>query len=85
MANALLLPYHPVWYKRLQLRVLSNCYLWILRLYSWASLPCSPFRALIVNFHRRNFGKFLTMWQQNNGGGGGASSSCPFAMVAPPK
>lgn len=64
LADALLLPYHPIWYKRLQLRILSNCYLWFLRCYTWAALPCSPFRTTIVNFHRRNFVTFLTKWQQ---------------------
>lgn len=93
LANALLLPYHPSWYRRLQISVLSTCYLWILRLYSWAASSRSPMRSTIVRFHRTQFHKLVAHWrkppeaetidggpQKTNG-----SSVCSYAMVLPPR
>jgi ER-bound oxygenase mpaB/B'/Rubber oxygenase, catalytic domain len=89
LGDALRLPYHPVWHRRWQIHVLSTCYLWILRLYSWAAWPTSPFRNWIVQFHERQFRNLLVKWQTGHSKASNDAAtgtpSCPFAMVRPPR
>jgi hypothetical protein len=89
LGDALCLPYHPVWYRRWQIHILSTCYLCILRLYSWAAWPTSPFRNWIVQFHERQFRNLLDKWQTGHSEPGRDAAtgtpSCPFAMVRPPR
>jgi ER-bound oxygenase mpaB/B'/Rubber oxygenase, catalytic domain len=63
LANALLLPYHPVWWKRYQIEVYSTIYLLLLRLYTWASVPSSPIQWILYRWHERNLFKFVQGWR----------------------
>jgi ER-bound oxygenase mpaB/B'/Rubber oxygenase, catalytic domain len=63
LANALLLPYHPVWWKRYQIQMYSTIYLLLLRLYTWASVPSSPLQWILYRWHERNLFKFVQSWR----------------------
>lgn len=63
LANALQLPYHPNWLVRMKLYTCSNIYLWILRLYTYAALPYSPFRKYIIQCHQRNAKLIYEKWK----------------------
>lgn len=63
LANALLLPYHPIRWKRYQLQVYSTMYLLLLRLYTWASVPSSPIQWILCRWHERILLKFVQNWQ----------------------
>jgi hypothetical protein len=85
LADALHLPYHPHRRKRWQLWMYSTTFLWILRLYTWASRPRSPVRKYILRFHHHHqFQKFWNNWndrkQTSMRTGNNSTSSCPFAM-----
>ena len=60
LADALELPYHPVWKTRLWLWAASTMYLLTLRFYTMAALPLfSPIRRMIMRFHQRRMQVFL--------------------------
>jgi ER-bound oxygenase mpaB/B'/Rubber oxygenase, catalytic domain len=63
LANALLLPLHPKWYKRWELHTYSTMYLLFLRLYTWVSVPRSPFRSMIFKWHQKHLTQFFKNWK----------------------
>jgi hypothetical protein len=63
MANALLLPMHPKWYRRWELHTYSTIYLIFLRIYTWASVPRSPFRTMIFKWHQKHLTLFFNNWK----------------------
>jgi hypothetical protein len=96
LADALELPFHPVWHRRIWQFVKSTLILYILRIYTIAALPWSPFRGRIVKYHYSNMDKFAQYWRGSHtetmtnelakqGSIQGAGGACPFAMVAPPR
>ena len=63
LANALLLPLHPKWYKRWELHTYSTIYLLFLRLYTWVSVPRSPFRSIVFQWHQKHLTQFFLTWK----------------------
>ncbi len=63
LANALLLPVHPKWYRRLELHTYSTLYLLFLRLYTWMSVPRSPFQSIIFRWHQKHLTQFFNNWK----------------------
>jgi hypothetical protein len=96
LADALELPFHPVWHRRIWQCVKSTLILYIIRIYTIAALPWSPFRGRIVEYHYSNMDKFAQYWRgshtetmtneltKQGNSVQGAGGACPFAMVAPP-
>jgi hypothetical protein len=66
LADALQLPFHPIWWRRALLWVASGVYLVLLRCYTIASLPGSPLRGLIFAYHRRKIWSFLNRWMRGH-------------------
>lgn len=96
LADALELPrHHPVWRRRLWHSVKSTLILYILRIYTVASLPWSPFRRRIVKYHYNNMDKAAQYWRGSHTetmtneltkqGFQITDGACPFAMVAQPQ
>jgi hypothetical protein len=96
LSDALELPrHHPVWHRRLWHSVKSTLTLYILRIYTIAALPRSPFRRRLVKFHCNNMEKGAQYWRGSHTeimtneltkqGVQVAGGACPFAMVAPPQ
>lgn len=92
LADALELPHHPVWYHRVWHRIKSNLVMLVLRLYSIAAMPWSPFRQRIIRYHGNNMDRFVQYWRDSHTNTmtvelekqGVMGRACPFAMVAPP-
>jgi hypothetical protein len=63
LADALELPCHPVWHRRIWQRLKSTLVLCVLRIYTLAALPRSPFRCSIVKYHRSNMDTFAQYWR----------------------
>ena len=63
LANALLLPVHPNWYRRWELHTYSTLYLLFLRLYTWMSVPRSPFQSIIFRWHQKHLTQFFNSWK----------------------
>jgi hypothetical protein len=96
LADALELPHHhPVWHRRIWHSVRSTLTLYVLRIYTIAALPWSPFRRRLVKYHCNNMEKGAQYWRGTHTetmtneltkqGVQGAGGACPFAMVAPPQ
>jgi hypothetical protein len=64
LANALLLQYHPLWYRRYEIHVYSTIYMLLLRFYTWISIPKSPFHYLIYKWHQSHLTKFISIWKR---------------------
>jgi hypothetical protein len=89
LADALQLPLHDKWWQRAQTWLFSTAYLTILTLYSWAGLPWSPLRRVLIQWHERHFKRFEQTLQAQHikrmqESLPVAEGACPFAMVAPP-
>jgi len=86
LADALQLPFHPKWWGRLRLWVISTVYLSILTVYTVAGLPWSPLRDRIIAFHQRKLHKFMTHWNESHPKRMKdklkSQSACPFSMVS---
>jgi ER-bound oxygenase mpaB/B'/Rubber oxygenase, catalytic domain len=66
LADALEVPYHPRWHYRIFRNGISYLYLCLLRIYTAAALPGSPFRPMIVRFHSRNLQSFFKFWRSTH-------------------
>ena len=88
LANALALPLRPTWWRRWCTNFASRLSMLILTVYSWAGLPWSPVRGLVVRWHRHHLVKMSQLFQNEHAKRMQESLSspqtCPFAMVSPP-
>lgn len=97
LADALRLPLHPSWWKRWLLFAASTLYLWLLRLYTLATMYVPPIQWRIQQYHANMSSRFYDTWKdshptrmakalrQESVGESKRASCCPFAMVAPPQ
>lgn len=88
LADALHLPYHPTFWGLVRMRLFSMVYTGIITVYTALALPYSPFRRLLIGYHRRIMQRYFTRWQESHlqrmQSQLGQSRACPFSMVQPP-
>lgn len=88
LADALQLPLHKTAYQRWRQWTVSTLSLFCWTVYTWAGLPWSPFRFILIRYHRYYMRKFAAMWQTTHAKRMeeklAGEQACPFAMVAPP-
>ncbi len=87
LADALKLPYHPTWLGRLRMGVFMSIYSVVIFIYTIGSLPWSPFRFLVVEFHRNRIERFFQNWETTHSKRMSktfkkAKSSCPFGFLS---
>uniref|UniRef100_A0A7S3DV07 ER-bound oxygenase mpaB/mpaB'/Rubber oxygenase catalytic domain-containing protein n=1 Tax=Entomoneis paludosa TaxID=265537 RepID=A0A7S3DV07_9STRA len=92
LADELNLPLNPNRWNRCRSWIFSTLFLLSLSMYTAAALPWSPFRALIVSFHRKRLLEFSKSWHSEHGkrvhdqlsNGQEKGQSCQFAMLLSP-
>lgn len=92
LADALELPLNPKPFFRWRSWLFSTFFLLMVRLYSFAAMPWSPFRQRIIGFHRKRLLAFSEQWyskhtkrtQERLSQGGEKVSMCQFAMLYSP-
>ena len=92
LADALKLPLNPSLYYRWRSWIFSTCFLSVMTCYTILGLPWSPFRTMIVGFHRRSFERISNEWKimhmtrmKKELDTESPSSSCYFSMIFAPK
>lgn len=90
LADALELPLHKTRFQRWRQWTVSTAILLMWTMYTWAGLPWSPLRFILIRCHRYYLVKFAQTWQTAHTKrmqeklATGEQRACPFAMVNPP-
>jgi hypothetical protein len=87
LADALKLPYHPTWLGRLRMGVFMFIYNAVVFIYTTASLPWSPVRSLVIDFHRSRIDRYFLVWENAHSERMSSTfkkekKACPFGFVS---
>lgn len=96
LADALQLPRHNIWWKRLLIFSVSTLYLSLLRMYTLTAILCPSAKRRMQRWHLDSMTRFHENWLKSHrtrmaealrkakGHAETPESCCPFAMVSPP-